>query len=170
MASCNVNTCVPELFEFSSEEVELMLEVMEKVEREPSDQLHGGSEVICDQKLLKRARIESVQFSSSPTLRRSDRLRQKAADSGNVMTAAQEGSDMEVPVSTTSKDTLPVLRLKGGGPRRVTRRPTIQRPSRPSNSERIVPSPLFWTPIHPILMGPGHRLSLIHISEPTRPY
>jgi len=49
------------------------------------------------------------------------------------------------------------LRLRGGGPRKVTRRPTIQRPSRPTNSERTVPSPLFWSPIHPILMGPDHR-------------
>ena len=67
------------------------------------------------------------------------------------------GPVMEVPALIPAQETVPVLRLRGGGPRRVNRRPTIQRPSRPANTERAVPSPLFWTPIHPILMGPDHR-------------
>ena len=50
-----------------------------------------------------------------------------------------------------------MLRLRGGGPRKVIRRPTIQRSRRSTHSERTVPSPLFWTPIHPILMGPEFR-------------
>ena len=156
MASYNVNTCVPELFEFSSEEVELMPEVMEMVERDPSDQLHGGSEMTCDQNLPKRARIDPVQFSSPPNLRRSARLRQKEANSEILMNNAQVGLVMAVPASISAPGTLPVLRLRGGGPRRAIRRPTLQRPSRSSNTERTVPSPLFWSPIHPILMGPEH--------------
>ena len=156
MASCNVNTCVPELFEFSSEEVALMPEVMEMVERDPSDQLHGGSEMNCDQNLLKRARIDSVQFSSSPTLRRSARLLQKATDTEILRAEAQKGSVREVPALISVQETVPVLRLRGGGPRRVHRRPTIQRPSRPANTDRTVPSPVFWTPIHPVLMGLDH--------------
>ena len=63
---------------------------------------------------------------------------------------------MEVPSIIPAPGTLPVLRLRGGGPRRVIRRPTIQHPSRSTNTDRTVPSPLFWTPIHPILMGPEH--------------
>ena len=124
--------------------------------RGDSYQLHGGSEVMCDQNLPKRARIDSVPFSSPPTLRRSARLRQMAADSEILMNNAQVGLVMEVPSIIPAPGTLPVLRLRGGGPRRAIRRPTLQRPSRPSNSERTVPSPLFWSPIHPILMGPEH--------------
>ena len=113
--------------------------------------------MICDQNLLKRARIDSVQFSSTLTLRRSARLRQKAAESEILMNNAQVGLFMEVPSIIPAPGTVPVLRLRGGGPRRVIRRLTIQHPSRSTNTDRTVPSPTFWTPIHPILMGPGHR-------------
>jgi len=64
---------------------------------------------------------------------------------------------MEVPSLISSQGTLPVLRLRGGGPRRVIRRPTIQRSNPSTYSGLTVPSPTFWTPIHPILMGPRHR-------------
>ena len=121
------------------------------------DQVHQGLEAFSEQMFQKRARNGSDQFSTTPTLRRSPRLLQKAADSVIVMRNVQVGPLMEVPSLIFSQGTLPVLRLRGGGPRKVIRRPTIQRSSRPTNSERTVPSPLFWTPIHHILMGPEHR-------------
>jgi len=154
MATVNCDSRGSELVMLNTEEVGLTAEGLEIKERGSPNQFHRGLEVICDQNLPKRARIGSVQFSSPPTLRRSARLRQKAADFGISMTDAQVVPIMEVLVLIPAQGTLPVLRLRGGGPRRVIRRPTIQRPNRPTNTERTVPSPLFWTPIHPILMGP----------------
>ena len=157
MESCNVKTCVPEFIELSPARVGLMAAGMEITERGSPDQVHTGSEVIKDQNFRKRDRNASDQFSSPPTLRRSARLLQKAADSVILMRNVSVGPLMEVPSLISAQGILPVLRLRGGGPRKVIRRPTIQRSSRPTNSERTVPSPLFWTPIHPILMGPDHR-------------
>ena len=131
---------------------------MEITERgSPHQVVHTGLEVIKDQNFRKRDRNASDQFSSPPTLRRSARLLQKAADSVILMRNVSVGPLIEVPSLISAQGILPVLRLRGGGPRKVIRRPTIQRSSRPTNSERTVPSPLFWTPIHPILMGPDHR-------------
>ena len=92
-------------------------------ERGYSNQLHGGSEVICDQNLTKRARIASVPFSSSPTLRRSARLLQKVADSEILMRNGSMGHLMEVPPLISSQGTLPELRLRGGRPRKHIQRP-----------------------------------------------
>ena len=96
------------------------------------------------------------QFSLPPIVRRSPRFLKEAADSEIVMANVPVGQIMEVP-SLISQGTLPVLRLRGGGPRKVIRRPTVQLSSRSTHSEMTVPSPLFWTPIHPILMGPEYR-------------
>ena len=115
-----------------------MPEGMEIAERGSPDRLHAGLEVIQDQNFRKRNRNASDQFSSTQILRRSPRLLQKAADSEVVVRDAQVGPVMEVPSSISAQETLPVLRLRGGGPRKVIRRPSIQRSSRSTNSRMTV--------------------------------
>jgi len=146
-----------ELIMLTTDEVGFTAEGMEITDRGASDQVHTGLEVIGDQNFQKRDRNALDQFSSPSILRRSPRLLQKAADSEVVMRNGQVGPLMEVPSSISAQETLPILRLRGGGPRKVIRRPSIQRSSRSTNSRMTVPSPLIWTPIHLILMGPEHR-------------
>ena len=74
-----------------------MPEGMQMVEREPSNRLQRGLEIISDQIRQKRARNGSDQISTPPTLRSSARLNQQPADSEILMKNAQVGSIMEVP-------------------------------------------------------------------------
>ena len=147
-----MNSRVPELIELPSEIVGFKDEGEGSRVRGLPDQVHQGLEAFSEQRFQKRASNGSDQFSSPPIFRRSLRLLQKAEDSVIVIRNDQVGLVMEVPSSMCSQGEVPVLRLRGGGPRKVIRRPTIQRSRRSTHSERTVPSPLFGTPIHPILM------------------
>ena len=108
------------------------------------DQVHTGLEIITKQNFRKRDRARYDQFSSLHNLRRSPRLLQKTAHSTMGMEVSEPLQMVESPLVIRSQEgTLPVLRLRGGGPRKIIRKPTLQLSSRSTPSGMTVPSPTF---------------------------